>query len=367
MKDLINERAFTAILKHYGADYQDGSLSPSVVAEMLDTHIERKAHIFKLFGGKLKIEKEIETTVDRNTAFDILHDLQNQIPKEKKLFFVRSFLSSISIEEFSTNVVAKDIKIFNTVIPKGMKVSKALTKLCLPEYAHDITTKHSMAVQQMTTKGKLVLSIDPCDYITMSSNNSGWRSCHRLNGGEYRTGPLAYLRDSSTIICYMESSKPCEITVAGKEYTHSNKTWRQIAMVSPNLDFSIQERQYPNENTINANEVAKAFKELFEQYHNEKFKIESHGTDTLNDLHIDYANEYDEHRYYYNDISNEMFSQGNVVLREGQNVSVLETLPLPVKGEAVFCLNCGESIYDSDSLYCEDCDCYDCDDEEDEW
>ena len=72
MKDLINERAFTAILKHYGADYQDGSLSPSVVSEMLDTHIERKAHIFKLFGGKLKIEKEIETTVDRNTAFDIL-------------------------------------------------------------------------------------------------------------------------------------------------------------------------------------------------------------------------------------------------------------------------------------------------------
>ena len=60
MKDLINERAFTAILKHYGADYQDGSLSPSVVSEMLDTHIERKAHIFKLFGGKLKIEKEID-------------------------------------------------------------------------------------------------------------------------------------------------------------------------------------------------------------------------------------------------------------------------------------------------------------------
>ena len=130
MKDLINERAFTAILKHYGADYQDGSLSPSVVSEMLDTHVTRKAHIFKLFGGKLKIEKEIETTVDRNTAFDILHNLQNQIPKEKKLLFVRSFLSSISIEEFSTNIVAKDIKVFNTVIPKGMKVSKALTKLC---------------------------------------------------------------------------------------------------------------------------------------------------------------------------------------------------------------------------------------------
>ena len=50
MKDLINERAFTAILKHNGADYQDGSLSPSVVSEMLDTHIERKAHIFKLIG-----------------------------------------------------------------------------------------------------------------------------------------------------------------------------------------------------------------------------------------------------------------------------------------------------------------------------
>ena len=32
MKDLINERAFTAIVKHYGADYQDGSLSPSVVS-----------------------------------------------------------------------------------------------------------------------------------------------------------------------------------------------------------------------------------------------------------------------------------------------------------------------------------------------
>lgn len=355
-KEMIDREAFIAIVENYGADYQGGSLNRKVVDEMLETHIRKKAHIFKLFGNKLKIEKEIETTVSRNEAHSILKNLlENELPDSRKLIFVKSFLARIDVKDFSSNILSREMKIFDVVLPKGMKVSKALSKLCLEEDCHEVITKHSMALQQMTTKGKMVISIDPCDYVTMSSNNSGWRSCHRLDGGEYRTGPLAYLRDSSSVICYLESSKPCTFRRYGKEFSHSNKVWRQIALVSPNLDFSIQERQYPNENAINANAVSGIFKELFETINKTSYKYKSVEVGELCCLHKDYANLHDSYRYFYNDVKNEMFDEGNVVFNSNSCISALKELALPIKGEKVFCLNCGEDVYESDSLYCEDC------------
>ena len=368
MNNSIDRKTFEAVLTYYGANYQGGRVNSDVVDEMLNSHIENKKHIFKLFGNKLKVEKEIETVVDRETASSYISELLRDLGKDNKLIFVRNFLFSLSTEEFASNTLARDFKIFDVVIPKGMKVSKAIAKLCREEDVHEIITKHSMTIQKMKTKGKVVLSIDPIDYLTMSSNSSGWRSCHRLNGGEYRTGPIAYLRDSSSVICYIESSKPCEFSLRGEDYTHSNKTWRQIALVSPNLEFSMQERQYPNYSRINENEVSNLFKELFEKYNNTTYKVENIDTSDLNDLHIDFASENGTYRYYYNDIDNEMFSSANVVFNSKQSLCDIKGLDLPVKGEVAFCLECGDQIYDSDSLYCDSCGYGDDEcDEEEEW
>ncbi len=365
MINLVDRDTFEAILINYGVNYQDGSLNSSVVTEMLETHSKNKEHIFKLFGNKLRVEKEIECHISRDEAIDILRDLvKNKMSKNPRFVFARSFLSCLYTDEFTSNVVSRDLKIFDVTIPSGMKVSKALAKFVLEEDVHEVVTLHSMAVQKTKAKGKIVLSIDPCDYITMSSNSSGWRSCHRLDGGEYRTGPLSYLRDKSSVICYLESSRPSVFNLMGKEYTHTNKVWRQIALVSPDLEYSIQERQYPSNNSINATAVSNLFKGLFENMHDKSFTIESRDVEELKSLHIDFSEWTDEYRYYYNDTMHDMYDYANVVFSAFMSDAELFSLNKPVKGEVVYCLNCGHEIYDTNTLYCEDCnDRYDDDDD----
>ena len=371
MYNMIDRKTFKAIVDEYGAGYENNELKDSVIDEMLDKHVKEKLHIFKLFGNKLKVEREIETSISHHelTGLKRQFTLSEALSGDRKIF-VRTFLNDISVEEFGDNVVCCDRSYFNIKIAKGMKVSKALARLCLPEDVHSVQTEHSMILQKTKAKGKIVLSIDPCDYVTMSSNNSGWRSCHRLNGGEYRTGPIAYLRDSSSVICYVESSRKCTFNYLREEYEHSNKTWRQIALVSPALDFSMQERQYPATNSINAGTVADMFKELFENFHQDKqFEKKEVEVRELNELHVDYASNAEETALYYNDTIHEMYSYGYVVRQQGVTLGDLadrDDEEKPHKGEAVMCLACGYDVCeDSDTLYC--CDCRTYEDDEDEW
>lgn len=356
MMNLVDREKFVQTLGYYGADYAGYSLSESVVDSMLTRFSNQKQHIYKMFGEKLKIEKEIETVVGVEEAKAVRLQLVAQL-SGPHLVFVRSLLMGIGLSEFTTNVLERDINIFGVKLPKGLKLSKAIIKMCLPKYAHEVSVAHSMANQKLFTKGKAVLSIDPVDFITMSSNASGWRSCHRLDGGEYRTGPLAYLMDSSSVICYIESKTPCKFERRGTEYEHSNKSWRQIALVNPDCGYVIQERQYPARNSLNQNAISQLFVEALNQYHGTNgYTYKNTYNDTLNNLHIDFANYTDSNNMYYNDINNEMFDSANVVFN-GEVFSDADDINLdkPTKGEDVMCLCCGDYLDDSESLYCYDC------------
>lgn len=369
-KEKIDIDTFRGIVGKYGADYTGQGLTEAVVQKMIDTHVKNKAHIFKLFGNKLKIEREVEVTVNESQARQIKNDLIEKFAYDKKLIFAYSFMKAISVDNLIKNTLSRDLKIFNVSFAKGTKISKALMKLVLPEDQHRVSTLHSMANQKLFTRGKVVLSIDPADYVTMSSNSSGWRSCHRLDGGEYRTGPLAYLNDSSTVICYIESSTPCDFRYNGKAFQHTNKVWRQIALVSPNLTFAAQERQYPNSNSTNQKAVSDIFKELFENFHEKSYIVnEDIDCEELMELHVDFANKVDRCSLYYNDTINEMYNSANVVSPSGVSIQELKKYELPVKGEDAYCLYCGDPIENSDSLYCYDCseDQDDDDYDDDEW
>lgn len=363
---MINIKDFNSLLAFYGSDYAGGSLNQRVVENMIDSHVNNKEHIFKLFGNKLKIEKEVDLTVNDYEASVIKQSLIDAFKDSSKLYFAKCLLKSINSDEFCSNILKRDLRILNVSLKKGMKVSKALMNMVLPEDQFLVSTEHSMAYQKLSIKGKVVLSIDPIDYITMSSNDSGWRSCHRLNGGEFRTGPLAYLNDSSTVICYVESSNKCKVATSSGHVEHSNKSWRQIALVSPDLTFSIQERQYPAENNVKAKAVSDIFKEVFSAYHSKDYKISEFACNDIKELHIDHSEKNGCNNLYYNDTLNEMYETGNVVLPSDMSYDDLsENEKLPVKGQDVYCLDCGELLDDSDSLYCCDCD-PSCDDD-DEW
>ncbi|MCF0124214.1 MAG: hypothetical protein HUJ68_00355 [Clostridia bacterium] len=355
-RNQIDVDTFTNLLYFYGASYEDGSIHSSYVSNLLNEHIIKKEHIFKLFGEKLKVEKEIETTIDINTAIDYVEEFTKKYLSEKpKRFFVNSLFETVDITDLMTNNLTRKIEFFDVSLKVGTKISTAIAKLCADEDVYELTTAYSMLLQKMRGKGKVVISIDPIDYITMSSNASGWKSCHRLNGGEFRTGPLAYLADSSTVICYIESSTPCKVRYNNKILTHSNKCWRQIALVSPDLTFAYQERQYPNVNIINENAVSELFKDLFEKYNKKDYIVENIEVYELELLHTDYCCKTGSNELYYNDTLNEMFDSANIIYPKDLPRSDLKNCKLPLKGETAYCLNCECELDSSSSLYCCEC------------
>ncbi|MEG1519326.1 MAG: hypothetical protein RR358_05930 [Cetobacterium sp.] len=326
------------------------------VKELLEQHSKEKQHIFELFGEKLRIEEDIETVVGDSEARTIRRSLLEALTG-KKLYFVRQILRALPLKNFKENTLDRDYFILDVKLDKGMKLSKALTKLCLVEDAHKVSTEHSMAIQKLKTKGRVVLSIDPVDYLTMSCNSSGWKSCHRINGGEYAAGPISYLGDSSTVICFIESSTPCTFNYNGNSYSHSNKIWRQIALVSKDCSYSIQERQYPATSSINEQAVSKLLIEQFNKINQEtNFKTENMHVGELGKLHIDYSAISDNYSLHYNDITSDMFSSGAVIHNKTEFNFMPKTVNKPVKGSAVKCLCCGDAVYDSESIYCGDCD-----------
>ena len=347
---------FMKVLGFYSE--QPYNINQSVVYELLDKHFKNKSHIYKLFGNRLKIEKEFEFKLSANDIRGIRDKFYDVLFEKfgKKATLVCLFCSNISINSFGENKLDADIQFFDTKFSKGMRLTKCFRKLVSKEIIDDVNTAYSMELQSISTKGKVVASIDPIDYITMSSNNSGWSSCHRINGGEYAAGPLAYLADTSTVICYVESNTKAKVADGGE---HSNKRWRQIALVSPLLDFAIQERQYPNKSKGNANAVSGLFVEAFSKFHDEDFAFKKIYIDELQDLHRDYVDETGCYGMYYNDTRNEMYDLGYKVCRQSdidEDIRQQDIYELPLKGEGAHCLCCGTDLDESSSVFCNCCD-----------
>ena len=83
----------------------------------------------------------------------------------------------------------------------------------------------------------------PLDFLSLSENNSNWRSCHALDG-DYRAGNLNYMADDVTIVAYIKSSSGDEkLREFPKSVPWNNKKWRALLFI--NEDVCYLGRQYP--------------------------------------------------------------------------------------------------------------------------
>lgn len=288
----------------------------------LSWHIDRwaksKQHMFLLFGNKLKVEQEVDAILPESAVTEMLRVFiyENNIDSKVEFLLINYLLESIKTSDVITNCLSGDIELFGTTFKKGMKISRIFAKLVSKELCHDIQTKYSMFIQKLKSKGKAVISIDPIDYITMSENKNGWRSCHALDG-EYRAGTLAYMVDTPTAISYVKTSE--DITRSDDTLPYANKIWRQIVLVDKDTTFSIQARQYPGTVIANAETVSSMLKELFQTIKGESYRV----TKTEVSVLERFVDNYDcvDERLWYNDITSGAFESGNVVHVADQSVS----------------------------------------------
>lgn len=348
---------------------QEEGGSPDLTAH-LARWAKNKNHIFQMFGCKLRIEKPVTSSISNNTAYDMIRDfVQKHLAPTRKAALAKLFLmNKLETAEIIQNTLKSDHTFFGAKFSKGMKVSRVLGRLVPSTIAHEIQTAFSMLVQKFTVQGTAVLSIDPIDYLTMSTNRSGWRSCHALDG-EYRTGTLAYMMDVSTAIAYVTNTTVKDsIYVNGdiKQYSYDSKMWRQVVLFPTEKSknqFAVQSRQYPNTSTNNSSAIAELIRQALTNRigghgdllseNLEAFKTDRVPTEDLVNLVEDATSD----GLWYNDISHSAFSTGRLtypsIYNDAEEFLGSDYSPALV-GTSVQCAcGCGSYLDESEYLYIE--------------
>lgn len=148
-----------------------------------------------------------------------------------------------------------------------MKTSRAFNRICTQYGIHKaknynkLFAKYADLVSMLTRKLQFVISVNPCDYLTMSFGNS-WSSCHTIdkenkrglsNGyqGMYCAGTQSYMLDGSSIITYCVDVGE-DVQTAGKIYRN---------MFHFENGTLIQSRVYP-QNKDGATDLYKKFRDF---------------------------------------------------------------------------------------------------------
>ncbi len=360
MLSMVDEEKIEAIFRRL----YDKEIYGFDITEHLKTWAENKKDLFVMFGEKLTIEKEVEYSITNNDG-EMMRLRKNfieaNIRGKKSFALLHMYLVNTDVRAFVENAAQNSANILGIKIEKGEKISKVISKLspfASKEEIDAVQTAYSMIFQDLVAKGSAVLSIDPVDYFTMSENDSGWSSCHSLDGC-YRSGTVAYMMDETTAISYVRSSKDRVIADEdGDQYSFSNKVWRQICSFSRDRDYVIQARQYPNRNTANQNTIAEIVKDVLStkneiDYH--RIDVEVNGT--LSRLHPDNGNG----ELYYNDIYHNAFDDASIVCSTEYSIlaevadAMLDEGNRCYVGSYVPCLcGCGDSVNFSSTLFAED-------------
>ena len=309
MLSMVNIKDIETVVKAKMLLRKDAQIN---VEQYLEEWAANKSHIFKLFGEKLTLEEEVELDLTQNLK---VIDLAKKsfisecvINCEENLFKLMIFFEKLSPVEFANNIINLDREILGIKISKGNKISRTISKFVSDKkIASDITTKYSMVVQEFKAKGKVVLSIDPMDYFTMSENDSNWTSCHSLTGC-YQTGTVAYLQDSTTVIAYAKPIRNTTVNFYGEVASYSNKIWRQVVMFSDNFVYATQSRQYPADMVANRATVGNMLIKLLEGYNNTKYVSQDWDvSDNWAAIECHECADDDVDWYCYNDITHEAF------------------------------------------------------------
>lgn len=217
--------------------------------ELLNKWYQAKEFFINAFGG-------LVYTCPNKVSFEL-----NDSTKQKKLndFLEREVGSFCNYElyrfidmnrdGFFKNELLKPYELRNgEILPVGMKMLKAFKFFeSDEEELKRYQTKASMLIQDNKIEGYFCLSVHPLDYLSSSENAEKWRSCHALDG-EYRSGNLSYMMDSSTIVCYLKADNEKVLPHFPSNVLWNSKKWRMLMFIADEHNALFAGRQYPFEN-----------------------------------------------------------------------------------------------------------------------
>lgn len=297
----------------------------------------------------------------------------NNDPKYQSFF---DFLNSLSVVEFFDNKLAESYALNKEKnIPRGTKVIKAfkyfIEDKILLSHIQDLASEY---IQSNVLTGYLCFSVHPLDFLSLSENDSNWRSCHALNG-DFRVGNLSYMQDSSTVICYLKSEKEVSLPNFPPEIKWNNKKWRCLLFFNKNYDAIFAGRQYPfftdGALSIIRNILInkKIIDDGWSHWHNDyiTFEYSEHSCEDSSYIEDEYLVMRDEvykigdlvkdadRSMHYNDLlESSIYTRPYYMFSKFPSFE--EVAPFKI-GYPTLCLSCEEEyLDDSEFMHCEHCD-----------
>ena len=144
---------------------------------------------------------------------------------------------------------------FKCTVKRGMKTIRTIQRVLkatkYPRMDLFETWRNQVSLVQISNEihAKLVISINPIDFMSMSENACNWRSCMGWsNNGCYNAGTLEMMNSNVAAVAYLESNSPFELYLneTGEVYNVPNKTWRSLVFI--HKDILLLGKQYPYHN-----------------------------------------------------------------------------------------------------------------------
>lgn len=208
-----------------------------------------KKRFFKMFDNQLIVNcGEVQFQLDQETKDSRFWSFINSFFSQYGNLCHPDFLNFLETQQdgfFDNKIVYNYYTPTGDLLPCGMKLLKATKYFVEDSAIVDIfQTGASMVIQETCLTGELCFSIHPLDYLSVSENQHNWRSCHALDG-EYRSGNLNYMVDSSTIVCYVKSKEDTILPRFPEDVPWNNKKWRVLLFLSDDGYSMMAGRQYP--------------------------------------------------------------------------------------------------------------------------
>ena len=222
-------------------------VTEEIAMQYLDEWATKKAPIYLMFGNKLKIEREISV---EKSPDEIVSQIK-AVTHQKYNNYMPGML--YMIEQMPSECVARNEANFVCFPRESLNQMESLTgknkitTLLHAMYKNEQFDADIAKVYQDDHFTKTIaISIDPYDFLTMSENQHGWKSCHNIHMGGYTGGGFAYMTDGATAIAYMyDGTNEYKYELNGFHFKGNSKEWRQCVYISGNTRSAIFSRQYP--------------------------------------------------------------------------------------------------------------------------
>ena len=250
---------------------------------------KNKRTLFKAFGNKLSISKqisfpqksqEIKREIREYYSPYIIYidtDVKLATPEYLMKFTRSNFITDVTLYWIRKGYSVKELGVltqlfnhsaivcgqvtypssafcfssFNCTLKPGMKIMKTIQRILkLTKYPNmylfeEWRNKINLIQSNKEKNVILTLSINPVDFMSMSDNNCGWRSCMSWDKGCYNAGTLEMMNSNVAAIAYIESQD--KMKLCNEKSFLSNKKWRALIFIHKKL--LLLGKQYPYHNT----------------------------------------------------------------------------------------------------------------------